>query len=177
MRALTMDEIGCVGGGAVMEEVTVTGQRIYDWWDPLAYLVYPRGFFNADREGKYAQTCANAAVTKYSAITACYDTDSDLWLGLGAGYSSGKGLSYEATVAERKLDGVYDIEASTTVDHKIYNVNGEVTGVSSDKYGSGVSVKENVSQVFRDINSSLHEIGLNAYRYYKGMEMDLTKVN
>ena len=33
------------GWGAVMEEVTVTGQRIYDWWNPITYLVYPRGFF------------------------------------------------------------------------------------------------------------------------------------
>ena len=47
MRALTMDEVGVVSGGAVMEEVTVTGQRIYDWWDPSTYLLNQGGAFGA----------------------------------------------------------------------------------------------------------------------------------
>jgi hypothetical protein len=134
-------------------------------------------FSNAAAEGKYAQACASLAFSKFSAIIACYDTEADIWLGLGAGYSSGKGLSYEVTVDEHKLDGVVNMDASTTVDHKIYNFNGEVTGGSSEKYGFGVSVKENVSEVIRGVNNAINNIGQEMYRYYKGMEIDLIKAD
>jgi len=134
-------------------------------------------FSNAAAEGKYAQACASIAFSKYSAIIGCYDTEADIWLGLGAGYSSGKGMSYEVTVDEHKPFVLVTVDASTTVGHKIYDFNGEVTGGSSEKYGFGVSAKENISEVIRGVNNSIHNIGQEIYRYYKGMEIDLIKAD
>ena len=65
MRALTMDEVGCVGGGAVMEEVVITGRRTYDWWNPFTYLLNPEGAFGAAGQNsgrpRYYSAAADAA--------------------------------------------------------------------------------------------------------------------
>jgi len=167
-----------------LEEVKVTAQRVGQSDVSVPNAALGTGFAQmnnllaqADAEEKYAQACINMALTRYLAGLACYDTEADIWPGLGAGYSSGKGLSYEVTVDEHKLDGVVNLDASTTVDHKIYNFNGEVTGGSSEKYGFGVSVKENVSEVIRGVNNAINNIGQEMYRYYKGMEIDLIKAD
>ena len=62
MRALTMDEVGCVGGGAVMEEVVVTGRRTSDGWDPFTYLLNPGGAFGAvGQNSSKPMYCSTAA--------------------------------------------------------------------------------------------------------------------
>jgi hypothetical protein len=69
MRALTMDEVGCVGGGAVMEdvreEVDITGRRTSDWWNPSTYLLNPGGAFGAAGQNsgrpRYYSAAADAA--------------------------------------------------------------------------------------------------------------------
>lgn len=64
MRALTVNEIGYVGGGVenlpVTDEVVITGRRIVDWWDPVTYLYMQRDFLGQGRSNQIGRNTAIA---------------------------------------------------------------------------------------------------------------------
>ena len=62
MRVLTMDEVGCVSGDAVMEEVVITGRRWSDSWNPSTYSLNAGGAFGtAGQKSSKPMYCNTAA--------------------------------------------------------------------------------------------------------------------
>jgi hypothetical protein len=94
MRALTMDEVECVGGGAVMEdireEVAVTGRRTSDWWNPSTYLLNSGGAFGTAGQNsggyRYYSAAADAAGYYIDDYTGDYATMRDYKLALESGH-------------------------------------------------------------------------------------------
>ena len=95
MRALTRDEVECVGGGAVMEEVVITGRRTYDWWDPSTYLLNPGGAFGTAGQNsgrpRYYSAAADAAGYFIDDYTGDYATMRDYKLALESGHGRAGG--------------------------------------------------------------------------------------
>ena len=64
MRVLTMDEVECVSGGAVMEEVVITGRRWSDSWNPSTYLLNAGGAFGSAGQNSSTPMYCNTAAYK-----------------------------------------------------------------------------------------------------------------